>query len=96
MGVRAVAGPSYTALAGACMLMPALSAIIQQRLIDRAPWAGLGLVLRGVSWKMMAATALAGVAIVPLMFLVVFVLGDLLGIEAFGHARLPPISWCSG
>ena len=90
MGVRATAGLPYMALAGVCMLMPALSAIVQQRLIDRAPWAGLGLIVRGVNWKLMAATALVGVAIVPVIFLVMCVLGDGLGIDAFGHARAQP------
>ena len=96
MGVRANAGLPYLALAGACMLMPALSAIVQQRLIDRAPWAGLGLIVRGVNWKLMAATALVGVAIVPVIFLVMFVLGDGFGIDAFGHARVTTEQMVSG
>ncbi len=96
MGVRATAGLPYMALAGACMLMPALSAIVQQRLIDRAPWAGLGLIVRGVNWKLMAATALVGVAIVPVIFLVMFVLGDGFGIDAFSHARVTTEQMVSG
>lgn len=87
-GIRAGSGLSYLLLAAACMLMPAVAAIVQQRLIDRAPWCGLGLAVKGVDWKALALTALIGVAIVPLMLFVVHVLGDLAGMASFGHASV--------
>ena len=87
-GIRATSGLSYMALAAACMFGPALAAIVQQRLIDRGPWAGLGLQLAGTNWKMLGATALLGITIVPLILLVIHVVGDRMGIAAFGHVSV--------
>jgi membrane protease YdiL (CAAX protease family) len=87
-GIRAASGLSYVLLAAACMLMPALSAMVQQRLIDRAPWSGLGLSFHGMNWKALALTALVGVAIVPTALFVLYLMGDVLGLDAFGHASV--------
>ncbi len=87
-GIRATSGLSYMALAGACMFGPALAAIVQQRLIDRAPWSGLGLPLAGTNWKILGATALVGITIVPLILLVIQIVGDRMGIAAFGHVSV--------
>lgn len=87
-GVRATSGMVYIFVAATCMLMPALAAIVQQRFIDRAPWSELGLTLKGMRWGQLALTALLGMAIVPLVLLVVHVLGDTVGINAFGHASV--------
>lgn len=87
-GVRAKAGLAYTLVAGACMLMPALAAIIQQRIIDKAPWAGLGLHFKRVGWKHLGLTAIIGIAIVPLAFAAIALLGDVAGVEVFGHVRI--------
>ncbi|MBK6777275.1 MAG: hypothetical protein IPG74_16030 [Flavobacteriales bacterium] len=82
-GIRATSGLSYMALAAACMFGPALAAIVQQRLIDRGPWAGLGLQLAGTNWKMLGATALLGITIVPLILL-----GDPPCGRSHGHCRV--------
>ena len=88
MGVRATSGLSYTVMGALCMLGPAVAAIIQQRLLDKAPWAGLGLHLRRTQWSVVAWTALVALAIVPLTMLVVHGLGELLGIVGFGHVEV--------
>lgn len=87
-GIRATSGLSYMFLAAACMLMPALAAIVQQRLIDRAPWSGLGLSFRGMDLKALVLTALFGVSIIPAALAVLYVLGDICGLEAFGHVSV--------
>lgn len=87
-GIRATSGVSYMLLAASCMLMPALAAIVQQRLLDRAPWSGLGLSIVGVNWRSLAMTALIGVCIIPTVLLVLHLLGDVLGIGVFGHVSL--------
>lgn len=88
LGIRATSGLSYMFLAAACMLMPALAAIVQQRLIDRAPWSGLGLSFRKMDPKAMVWTALIGVAIIPATLGVLYVLGDICGLDAFGHVSV--------
>lgn len=87
-GIRATSGLSYMFLAAACMLMPALAAIVQQRLIDRAPWSGLGLSFRGMDLKALVLTALFGVSIIPAALAVLYVLGDICGLVAFGHVSV--------
>lgn len=87
-GIRASSGMAYTALAASCMLMPALSAIVQQRVIERQPWSGLGLGFKTVRvWKLVY-TALLGCAIMPLTLLACYVFGDAFGIASFGHVSL--------
>jgi membrane protease YdiL (CAAX protease family) len=87
-GIRATSGLAYVLLAATCMLMPALSAIVQQRLIERAPWSGLGLSFHGVDWKALALTALVGMAIIPTVLAMLYVLGDVCGVGSFGHVSI--------
>ena len=87
-GVRAASGIPYTVMAALVMLGPALAAIIQQRLLDKAPWSGLGLQLRGTRWSVVAWTACVAICIVPLTLAVVHVLGDLMGMSAFGMVEV--------
>lgn len=92
IGVALGAGPSqplgYMLMAALSMFGPAMAGIIQQRLIDRAPWSGLGLGLKNVHWRQVAWTAVIGVVIIPTALLVAMVLGDGAGIEAFGHVSI--------
>ena len=88
LGVRATSGVPYTLMAGLVMFGPAVAAIVQQRLVDKAPWSGLGLPLRGTRWSMVAWTALVAMAVVPVTMAVVHVLGDLLGWSLFGQVEL--------
>jgi membrane protease YdiL (CAAX protease family) len=88
LGVRATSGIPYTVMAALCMFGPAAAAIVQQRLLDKAPWAGLGLDLGSTRWSIVAGTAVVALAIVPLTMLVVQGLGDLLGMLAFGHVKV--------
>jgi len=80
--------PAYMALAAACMLGPALAALIQWRLIERAPWSALGLHPRRIHWPSLGFTVLLGVVIVPLVLLVIAILGDGAGWAGFGHAEV--------
>ncbi len=88
LGVRATSGIAYTAMAALCMFGPAAAAIIQQRRLDKAPWAGLGLDLGRTRWGIVAWTAVVAMAIVPLTMLVVHFLGDVLGMPPFGHVEV--------
>lgn len=88
LGVRADSGLPYMVLAATCMLMPAVAAIIQQRLLDKGSWAGLGLGFKRPHWRALVITALVGISIVPLCLAVLFVLGDLAGVAAFGHVSI--------
>ncbi|QQR86577.1 MAG: CPBP family intramembrane metalloprotease [Flavobacteriales bacterium] len=88
LGVRAEPGWAYMALAAACMFMPAVAAIVQQRILDKAPWAGLGLRLKGMNWKMLGATAIVGMLVVPAVFLVVLVCGNIMGLSGFGDVSI--------
>jgi membrane protease YdiL (CAAX protease family) len=88
LGVRATSGIPYTAMAALCMFGPAAAAIIQQHLLDKGPWAGLGLHLSSTRWRIVAGTAVVALAIVPLTMLVVHGLGDLLGMLEFGHVEV--------
>ncbi|HRO99885.1 MAG TPA: hypothetical protein PLN54_10665 [Flavobacteriales bacterium] len=56
-GLNAASGAGYAIMAAVCMLGPALAALVQQRLFDRAPWSGLGLPLRGTRWVFVGLTA---------------------------------------
>lgn len=88
MGVRADSGVSYAVVAGACMLAPAIAALVQQRLIDRAPWAGLGLPVKPTRWPVLAATVLVGMAIVPLSLGAIHVLGESFGLASAGKVSI--------
>lgn len=88
LGIQADSGISYLVLAALCMLGPAAAALIQQRRFDGLPLSGLGLTFSGTRWRVVAATALIGVLIVPAYLLVQHLLGDILGWERFGHAEV--------
>ncbi len=87
-GIRTGSGMAYMVLAAACMLMPALAAVVQQRLIDKQPWGGLGLAVKQVHWGPMGLTALLGMAIIPTVLLVVHLLDPVFGLPAFGQASI--------
>lgn len=88
VGIRADSGFSYILLAALVMFGPAIAALVQQRLIDRAPWSGLGLALKGTRWSVVALTALLGMSIVPVCLLVLYFLGTGLSIESFGQVSV--------
>jgi membrane protease YdiL (CAAX protease family) len=83
-GLNAASGTGYAIMAALCMLGPALAALVQQRLLDRAPWSGLGLPLRGTRWVFVGLTAVLGMAIVPGALLTTHLLGSSTGLEGFG------------
>ncbi|MFZ1688850.1 MAG: CPBP family intramembrane glutamic endopeptidase [Flavobacteriales bacterium] len=87
-GIDAGSGFPYMLLAATCMLGPALAAIVQQRVVEHQPWTGLGLAVRGTQWRFVVATVLVGISIVPLVLLVSYVLGDRVGLDAFGHVSV--------
>ena len=88
LGIRNVKDEGFILLAAASMFGPAIAAIIQQRAIDRAPWSGLGLPLKGTRWSVLGFTVLIGIAIVPMALLVIELLGDQLRITTFGSASV--------
>jgi membrane protease YdiL (CAAX protease family) len=88
LGVRSTEHSGYVVVAALCMLGPALAALVQQRLLDREPWSGLGLTLKGTRWPVFVFTVLVGIAIVPLFLLAVHLLGSASGWEAFGQASI--------
>lgn len=88
LGVRDVSHPAYVVLGALCMLGPAVAALVQQCLLDHAPWSGLGLPVKGTRWEIVAITALLGMCIVPGYFLVQHVLGSVLGVETFGQVSI--------
>lgn len=88
LGVTDVRSPGYIVLAALCMLCPAVATVVQQRVLDKADWSGLGLALKGTRWGVMLWTAAAGVAIVPLYLLVHYLLGNGLAVDGFGQVSL--------
>ncbi len=87
-GVNAASGIPFMLLAALVMFCPAIAAIIQQRLIDKEKWIGLGLGLKGTNWRIVIATAILGMCLVPLCLLVLSLLGDGAGIISFGHVSI--------
>lgn len=87
-GVTSTAHWLYIVAGALFMLGPAIAAIVQQRLLDKDPWGGLGLSLKGTRWSVVGLTAVAGMAIVPVFFMVIWCAGDLLGIAAFGEVSV--------
>ncbi len=88
LGIRATSGMPYMLMAALCMFGPAVAAIIQQRVIEKGPWSELGLRVNGINWKAMVWTCLIGLAIVPLIMVVITVAGDGLGSIAFGKVSV--------
>lgn len=87
-GVRSADGRGYVLIAALCMLGPALAAVIQQRVFDKASWAGLGLRIRDTRWRFFGLTALLGLVMMPLALGVMALLGTSLGWEAFGQVQV--------
>ncbi len=90
LGIRADSGISYLVLAGACMLGPAVGAVVQARLREHRSWSWLGLGFKVTDWRIVAFTAVAGISIMPLYLLVQHLLGDGLGFARFGHVSFTP------
>ncbi len=88
LGLHSTAQLAYTLVAGLFMLGPALAALVQHRLIDKEPWSALGLPLKGTRWSVVGLTALAGMSIVPLYFLVIWLAGDVCGWAGFGEVSV--------
>lgn len=87
-GIDAQSGIPYAVLGALFMFGPAAAALILNGLVDRAGLAGLGLSFKDLRWAGFAGTALLGLCIVPLSLLLLYLLGDVLGLEAFGHVSL--------
>ncbi|MCW5898677.1 MAG: CPBP family intramembrane metalloprotease [Flavobacteriales bacterium] len=88
LGARHAGHPFYGVVAAVCMFGPAIAAIIQQRLIDRDSWEGLGSRFRDTRWKMLAWTALLGMLLVPTVLLVIHLLGNMGGWDAIGRVSM--------
>lgn len=88
MGLTSVEHWAYPVMAALVMFGPAIAALVQHRLIDKAPWAELGLRLKGTRWGVLGGTAVAGMTIVPVFLLVVWLGGEVLGIAAFGEVSV--------
>lgn len=88
LGVTNVQSPAYVVLAALCMLCPGIVAVVQQRVLDKAAWSGLGLSVKGTRWGTVIWTAASGMAIVPLYLLVHYLLGNVLGMQGFGQVSL--------
>ncbi|MFC0679577.1 type II CAAX prenyl endopeptidase Rce1 family protein [Lysobacter korlensis] len=88
LGVTSIRSPGYIALAALCMLCPALAAVIQQLVLDRESWSGLGISLKATRWSIVFWTAAVGTAIVPLYLLVTHLLAAALGFEGFGQVSV--------
>ncbi|HRF81373.1 MAG TPA: CPBP family glutamic-type intramembrane protease [Flavobacteriales bacterium] len=92
-GVGALVGvdtehPAYVALAASCMLGPALAAIIQWKLIERAPWSALALHPKLIRWRGLVITIFIALCIVPLALLVARAGGEVFHVEAFGNVEV--------
>ncbi len=88
LGVRSTEHWGYIVVAGLAMLAPALAALIQHRLLDKAPWPELELAPRRIRWKFVWLTVLLGLCIVPVYYLVVALFGNMAGITAFGQVSV--------
>lgn len=88
LGVDASGGYAYLVFAALFMLGPAVAALVQHLLIDKAPASRLDLHPRSIRVKPLLFTVLLGVAIIPSFLVVDHVLGDRLGVAAFGHVSM--------
>ncbi|MEO8590420.1 MAG: CPBP family intramembrane glutamic endopeptidase [Flavobacteriales bacterium] len=87
-GIHSTADNGYVPLAATCMFGPAVAALVQHRLIDRAPWPGLDLHPKLIRWKFMWLTVIAGICIVPAYFVVIALFGNGADVEHFGHVSI--------
>lgn len=88
MGIHTASDPWYPVVGGICMLGPGLAAMVQQRLLDRAPWSGLALQVRGTRWKTLFWTVALGLLLVPGTMLVIHLFGNVLGWPSFGRVSV--------
>lgn len=88
LGIDTNSGTSYIIMAALCMLAPAIAAVVQQRVFDRAPWTGLGIAVKGTRWGVLALAALVGITIVPLSLLACFLLAGAFPLLGFGDVAL--------
>jgi uncharacterized protein len=88
LGVDAGSGMPYLIVAGLAMLCPAIAAMVQQRVIDKDGWSGLGLQLKGTNWRLFAFTVLAALSIVPICLLILELFGDVLSLGGFGGVNM--------
>ncbi len=87
LGINAGSGNSYVILAATCMFGPAIAAVVQARLLDRAGWEPLGLAVKKFPWKPLLLTALVGMCIVPTILLVMSVCGAIWPAGGFGEVN---------
>ncbi len=88
LGITSVDDMRFVLVAALSMFGPGIAAIVQQRLIDKAPWSGLGLPLKGTHWGIFLATALVGMLLVPVCLMVLHVFGNVAGVDAFGQVSV--------
>ncbi len=88
LGVRGSEHGGYIVVAALCMFGPAIAAVIQQRLIDRESWDGLGLRFRDTRWKVFAWTAVLGMVLIPTVLLVMYLIGNVGGWDAIGRVSI--------
>lgn len=88
LGIRSAADPWYAVMGALCMLGPAFAAIVQQRLIDKEPWSGLGLRFMDTRWRFLWLTVLLGLVMMPLALGLMALFGNVLGADAFGQVSV--------
>ena len=88
LGMRTAADPWYPVVGGLAMMGPALAAVVQQRLLDKAPWSGLALHVKGTRWSTLIWTVVLGLLLIPGTLLVIHLLGNVLGMESFGRVSV--------
>lgn len=85
VGVSSTFG--WTAVSALFMFGPALAAIILRHGLSM-PWRDLGVVRVGIRWKWMGLAVLIPMALPPLTLFFNWMIGDVLGITAFGHTAV--------
>lgn len=88
LGVRSAEHPAYIVVAALFMFGPAVAGGISLRVRDHGPWQVLGLRWAGTNWRAVFATMAIGLCIVPGTLLTMALLGDGLGLAAFGHVSI--------
>jgi membrane protease YdiL (CAAX protease family) len=88
LGIDVRSGRPYVIMAALAMFGPGIAAVVMQRVVHKAPWPELGLRITDTRWPMLVATALVGMAIVPLCLLVASVFGASLGHAGFGEVAV--------
>jgi len=88
LGITTASGNGYIIMAALCMLAPAIAAVVQQRVFDKAAWTGLGMSVKATRWGVLAFTVLVGVCIVPLSLLVCHLLAQAFPLVGFGEVAI--------